>query len=566
MVCPMWNNREKHSLLLQIPIMVQSRYCRLKNMPDQKRMKQGECRFDMGGYFIVNGSEKVMVAQERQAYNRVYCFDKKGGKYSWIAEVRSQLEHSNRPLTEMKVMLYRKGGGEDSAANQIRVKLPKIKQEIPVVVLFRALGFANDRQILSHIVYDFSDTEMLEAFRPSLEEARPIQTVEQAKSYIGARGDTEEVSREGRIQHATDILQKDLLPHVGVEASTNDRTRKCYFLGYVVHRLLQCHLGRAEADDRDHFGNKRLDLAGPLLGSLFRQLFYQVTKEMRMYLQKCMDRNTNPNVSQSIRHHTITSKLKYALATGNWTVHKGIVPPKTGVSQVLQRLTYTATLSHLRRLNTPLEREGKRPEPRLLHNTHWGMMCPCETPEGQAVGLVKNLSLMAYVSVGSSVEPVLQLLDDWGMYHLEDVNPASIPASTKIFVNGNWIGIVPDPDVVVDAIRDQRRLGELEYEVSVYRNIADQEIHVFTDAGRVCRPLFIVDTERDNITGRRYPKLRIKSEHIEHIHELKEEALHADEEHVPLPEDHEARNRFSQLVEKGLIEYVDTLEEGKNGH
>jgi DNA-directed RNA polymerase II subunit RPB2 len=355
---------------------------------------------------VINGSEKVLIAQERQAYNRVYCFNKRQpSKLSWVAEIRSQIGNDNKPRSAMSAVMYRRGDEHTVAAGahgggQVRTVIPYVRQDIPVVITFKALGFQNDKQVLSHVVYDFQDNEMVEAFRPSLEEARTITTTEGARNFIGKRAQNmQEVAREGRVQYAAELLQKDLLPHVGTDPSMTTRTRKCFFLGYIIHRLLLCAIGRAEEDDRDHFANKRLDLAGPLIGSLFRLLFYNLTKDMKAQLQKNLDRGREPSIAAAVKHATITKGLRYALATGNWGVQKSAAAPKTGVSQVLNRLTYASSLSHLRRANTPLGREGKQAKPRQLHNTQWGMICPCETPEGGSIGLVKNLALMAYISV-----------------------------------------------------------------------------------------------------------------------------------------------------------------------
>ena len=167
---------------------------------------------------------------------------------------------------------------------------------------------------------------------------------------------------------------------------------------------------------------------------------------------------------------------------------------KAGVSQVLNRYTYASTLSHLRRCNTPLGREGKIAKPRQLHNTHWGMVCPAETPEGQACGLVKNLALMACISVGSIAAPVIEFLEEWGLESLEEHSHSFAP-STKIFVNGVWIGVHRDPANLVKTLKKLRRKDDISPEISVVRDIREKELRVYTDAGRVCRPLFIVENQ-----------------------------------------------------------------------
>lgn len=439
----------------KVPIMLRSRYCTLFENSDKDLTELGECPYDQGGYFIINGSEKVLIAQEKMSTNHVYVFKKRQpNKYCYVAEVRSMAESQNRPPSGMFVrMLSRAGAKGGSSGQYIRATLPYIRTEIPIIVVFRALGFVADKDILEHICYDFSDTAMMELLRPSLEEAFVIQNQQVALDYIGKRGSTVGVTREKRIKYAKEILQKEMLPHVGVGEFCE--TKKAYFFGYIIHRLLLCAIGGAE-DDRDHYGNKRLDLAGPLLGGLFRMLFRKLTKDVRGYLQKCVDNGKEINLAYAVKAKTITSGLKYSLATGNWG-QANTAGVRAGVSQVLNRLTYASTLSHLRRLNSPIGREGKLAKPRQLHNSHWGMMCPAETPEGQACGLVKNLALMAYITVGSAANPILEFLEEWSTENFEEISPAVIPNSTKIFVNGLWVGIHRNPELLVRTLRQLRR-------------------------------------------------------------------------------------------------------------
>lgn len=276
----------------------------------------------------------------------------------------------------------------------------------------------------------------------------------------------------------------------------------------MVHRLLAAALERRDFDDRDHFGKKRLDLAGALLGGLFRMLFKKLTKDVSRYLQKCMDSNRDFNLNLAVKASTITNGLRYSLATGNWGDQKKAMQSRAGVSQVLNRYTYASTLSHLRRLNTPIGRDGKVAKPRQLHNTHWGMVCPAETPEGQACGLVKNLSLMSYVTVGSSSTPIMHFLDEWTMENLEEVHPKDIPKATKVFLNGVWVGIHREPDQLVKTLRGLRRCVDVSPEVSVVRHIRDRELRLYTDAGRICRPLYVVDEDL---------KLALKKDHVNRI-------------------------------------------------
>lgn len=204
------------------------------------------------------------------------------------------------------------------------------------MVVFRALGFVADRDILEHIINDFDDPEMMEMVKPSLDEAFVIQEQSIALNFIGTRGSKAGIVKEKRVKYAKEILQKEMLPHVGI--SDFCETKKAYFLGYMVHRLLSAALGRRELDDRDHYGNKRLDLAGPLLAFLFRALFKNLMKEVRLYAQKFIDRGKDFNLDVAIKTKIITDGLRYSLATGNWGDQKKAHQARAGVSQVCHHL------------------------------------------------------------------------------------------------------------------------------------------------------------------------------------------------------------------------------------
>jgi len=516
----------------KVPIMLRSLFCALADHNERELVELGECPYDQGGYFIINGSEKVLIAQERMANNHVYVFKKTGpGKYSYIAECRSVLENSTGRVSGISIKMTNRASSNragSKAGPTICAQVPYCKSPIPILILFRALGYERDKEILERIVYDFNDSEMMEALRPSVEEAQPVQSRELALDYIGKRGSAIGVKREDRIQYAREILQKEMLPHIGITEYCE--TKKAYFLGYMVNRLLQVSIGRREEDDRDHFANKRLDLGGPLLAQLFRTLFRQVTKDVRKYVKTCVDNGREINLAMSLKPQTITNGLKYSLATGNWG-QQGQAGNRAGVSQVLNRLTYSSSLSHLRRANSPIGREGKLAKPRQLHNSQWGMVCPAETPEGQACGLVKNLALMCVISVGSPSGPLIDFLEEWTTEMLEEISPSVISNSTKIFVNGVWHGINREANQLVRTLRQLRRQGDIEKDVSVVFHTWDNELRLYTDFGRCCRPLLIVEDQM----------LKIKKHHI--ISLQREDML------------------WPELECSGCIEYVDTEEE-----
>lgn len=546
---------ETRAFIGKLPVMLKSKICTLRNRSEAELYAFQECPFDQGGYFIINGSEKVLIAQERSAANIVQVFKKKNSNTPVIAEIRSAVEKGSRLISSMQVKLV--SGGEASKSGQfgqtIKVSLPYIKADVPVAVVFRALGIVSDEDILNHICRK-EDTQMLEMLKPCLEEAFVIQERELALDFIGRRGN-QAGNKAARIRYARDILQKEFLPHIS--QSEGAETRKAFFLGYMVNRLLQCALGRVEEDDRDHFGKKRLDLAGPLMAQVFRMKFQQLTRDIRQYLHRCVEQNREFNIALAVKSNIITSGLRYCLATGNWGDQKKAASAKAGVSQVLNRYTYASTLSHLRRTNTPIGRDGKIAKPRQLHNTHWGLVCPAETPEGQACGLVKNLSLMCFVSVGTPGQPLTEFMRSRDMELLEEYDPVINPNATKVFVNGTWVGVHKNASQLMDVLLDIRRKGLISFECTIIRDVRDREIKIFTDAGRVMRPLFVVDNETGSQTK---GTLVLKQDHIQ---KLREDLVHLSSNVVPQSEAERDDTLFGWkgLVKHGVVEYLDAEEE-----
>nr|AFW21469.1 RNA polymerase II beta subunit [Balansia obtecta] len=537
----------------KLPIMVKSKICHLSRETDESLFMVNECPYDQGGYFVINGSEKVLIAQERSAANIVQVFKKaQPSPYTYTAEIRSALEKGSRLISSLQLKLYGKGDSARGGFGQtIHTTLPFVKSDLPIAIVFRALGVVSDEDILNHICYDRKDSQMLEMLRPCIEEAFCVQDREVALDFIGKRGNRDQagLGREKRVRVAKDILQKETLPHIS--QTEGSETRKAFFLGYMVHKLLQCALGRREPDDRDHFGKKRLDLAGPLLAKLFRGIVRRMNNELSNYLRRCVEGNRHFNLAVGIKPGTLSNGLKYSLATGNWGDQKKAMSSTAGVSQVLNRYTFASTLSHLRRTNTPIGRDGKLAKPRQLHNTHWGLVCPAETPEGQACGLVKNLSLMCYVSVGSPSEPLIEFMINRGMEVVEEYEPLRYPHATKIFVNGTWVGVHQDPKHLVSQVLDTRRKSYLQYEVSLVREIRDQEFKIFSDAGRVMRPVFTVQQEDDPETGIEKGHLVLSKDLVNKL---------AKEQAEP-PDDPSEKIGWEGLIRAGAVEYLDAEEE-----
>lgn len=517
-----------------IPIMLRSAMCVLSKAKTKGKtpVDLGECEYDEGGYFVINGSEKVLIAQERITMNQIYVFHK-SPKMIYEAQIRSVGERSAKPGLAFYVRCYPVPPRDTSVKTGpvLRILMPYCKKEIPMTVLFRAFGLVTDKAIMEHICYGLEDTAMMEMLRPSLEEGAVIRTQQEALSYIGAIAATPGTPIENQLSHADKLLRDECFPHLGTMPT--DATKKVYFLGYMIHKLILTHMGKRPMDDRDHFGNKRMDTAGMLLGQLYRSLFYQLTKSIKKCvnneLHKC---NLSFSLSSIIDEQVIGRGLKYSLSTGNWGAIRNSTSSKVGVAQVLNRLSFASTLSHLRRLNTPLGRDGKLARPRQLHNTHWGMVCPAETPEGHACGLVKNLSMMADITVGATdTSPIRHILEMEQMIPLGQVTPIRLVHTTKVLVNGAWLGIHDQPTRLVEAFRRHRRASTIRSDTSVVWDMGEKELRIHTDAGRICRPVLIVDKMR----------LVYQSEHAAKIQSKEWD--------------------WNRIQSEGLVEYIDTEEE-----
>ncbi|CAE7240323.1 NRPB2 [Symbiodinium sp. CCMP2456] len=519
--------------LMRMPIMVRTEYCWLKDANDRQLTEFGECPLDQGGYFVINGSEKVLIALERMANNFVYAFAKKQpSKYAWVCEIRSALFEGSAGNSGFAVKLCTNMGSKSMCRGQLVCTCPYIRTEIPLVIMFRALGIVADRDILERIVFDMSDFAMLNACRLSIEDAAPISTQEMALDYIAKRGPTMGATRDVRIQYARELLQKELLPHIG--RTRNIEGRKAYFIGYMTNRLLLGFLGRNPEDDRDHFGKKRIDLAGALVSASFTGLWRKSVKDLRKLLQRQLDKGKIPDIVECVKQASCLSQgMKYQFATGNWGQDKQGKPVRTGISQGLNRLTFMATLSHLRRMITPLARSGKLVKPRQLHNTHWGLVCPAETPEGQAVGLVKNISLMCWITLGSAQTIIEDFLDEWGVLDLMECTPDHIKTYSKVFLNGIWVGMHKNPAELRNTLQSLRRRKDVDSEVSIQQDLKNNEIRISSDCGRCSRPLYIVDYEQQKVLINRTHVDKVKSGEWE----------------------------WGTLMREGLIEYLDAEEE-----
>lgn len=504
--------KQIHNVSLgKIPIMVKSNYCVLKD----KYMDNGaECRYDFGGYFIVNGNEKVVISQDRISENKTYVFlNNKVSTYSHVAEIRSVQENK---LGVPKITSLKLSSKPNQFGRYIRANIHHIKTDLPVFILFKALGLQHDKEIIQYIVHDVEDKHnqvLVNELMGCIEEANEIQCQRDALEYLSKHLNITGYPKEflhnklHRLNIVRSVLEREFLPHVGTDFS-----KKALYLGHMVNKLLKCYLGIKELDDRDSYINKRVDTPGVLMANLFRQYYGKMVKDMKNMISKEINggvwKATNKfinvinkvNVNNKIiKANIIDSGLRYALATGNWGIKSN--KNKQGVAQVLNRMTYPSTISHLRRINTPIEKSGKLVQPRKLHPTQWGVICPSETPEGASVGLVKNLAMSANITIASNSVHVREILMDLGT---EEFAPHLLPdfhKETKVIVNGDIVGIHRDPKRLYDRLKQLKRQGCINVYTGVVWNIPEKEIAICTEGGRCVRPLYVVQNNRVSVTS-----------------------------------------------------------------
>jgi DNA-directed RNA polymerase beta subunit len=489
----------------KIPIMVKSKYCVLDANAEVENIS--ECRRDTGGYFVINGNEKVVISQDRISENKTFVFtnSKTGTAFSHIAEIRSVAESR---FGVPKTTTLKLSAKSNHFGRYIRVNVHHVKHDVPLFILFKALGIESDKQILEYICYDVTDPVnevVLKELVGSIDEASDIvcarDALEYMAKYFHINGYPREMitNKHHRLNILRNVLETEFLPHVGP-----DFKKKGLYLGYMTNKLVRCYLGLWPLDDRDSYINKRVDSPGVLMANLFRQYYGKMVKDMKNMVQKEINNGAwkatgqfanvinKVNVYKIIKPTVIESGLKYALATGNWGVKSN--KNKQGVAQVLNRMTYNAGLSHMRRVNTPLEKSGKLVQPRKLHATQFGYICPAETPEGASVGLVKNLAMLSSITIASNSTNVRTLLDSLGTVPFDSTNVAIFArGAPKVVVNGDIIGTHPHPALLFKELKENKMSGAINVYTSVVWNVQRNELHVNTEGGRCVRPLFVVD-------------------------------------------------------------------------
>lgn len=489
-----------------IPVMVKSKYCSL-NL--KKGFDKHECKYDPGGYFIVNGSEKVIMSLEKMIENKPLVFTKKDG----TSIIHTLQINSRSPKTDM-IQIVNLRLAKDG---KLLVKI-SILNEVPVFALMRALGIESDKDIINYTVYDMYDKDMISIIRASLEDTvnehtdNKILTQDQALRYLVTKmkvnkpryTETDESLREReKIDHLKNLLNTSFLPHMNT-----DLIHKGYYLGYMINKLLKAYLGRIDIDDRDSFVNKRIDLPGTLLFELFKQAYRKMLNECNKIFKKRNNNDDNPQVIiNQIKPNIVEQVLKTALLTGAWTKRKG-------VAQVLQRLTYLYTLSSLRRINSPTvdASTNKLTSPRHLHGTQVGFVCGTEVPEGHKVGLVKNLAIMANVTIElPSQRKIIKSYIANKIKDIQDIVPSEIKYYTKVFLNGEWLGLTKNAHELFRFLKKLKYDGKIDTHTSIsYETLSEvesDELKIYCDGGRLFRPVLRVENN----------EILLKQEHLDMI-------------------------------------------------
>ncbi|SYW75290.1 probable DNA-directed RNA polymerase III, 130 KD subunit [Ustilago bromivora] len=519
--------RRKNVAIGRIPVMLRSNKCVLSNKSEKELAKMSECPLDPGGYFVVKGTEKVILVQEQLSKNRIIVeADTKKGSVS--ASVTS----STHERKSKSYVLTKHG--------KIFLKHNSLHEDIPIAVAFKAMGIQADREILQLVAGH--DDIYKELFAINLEEAARlgIYTRKQALDYIGARAKASRKPlsmRRPLSEEALDVLATVIMAHVPVER-LNFRPKAIY-IASMVRRVLVAMQDEKKVDDRDYVGNKRLELAGQLLALLFEDLFKKFNSDLKINIDKVLKKpNRTVEFDAFNQFHFngdyITAGFVRAISTGNWSL-KRFKMERAGITHVLSRLSYIAALGMMTRISSQFEKTRKVSGPRALQPSQWGMLCPSDTPEGEACGLVKNLALTTHITTDVEEEPIAKLAFTLGVEDVHLLTGAELyrPDSYIVYLNGNVLGVTRFPQRFVMQFRRLRRAGRISEFVSIYTNSHHQTVYIASDGGRICRPLIIVDP----VTG----QPRVTDSHIQQL---------------------KAGIRcFNDFLHNGLLEYLDVNEE-----
>ena len=476
----------------RFPIMLHSNLCILKGLTTEARFNMGECRNDYGGYFIIGGKEKVILSQEKFGNNMLYVRKYKDDEiYSYSCEVHSVSEDSSKPIryTSAKIIapdtLY--------TNNQIVIDVPNVKKPIPLFILMRALGVISDKSIIEYCLLDLNtNSNMVDLFIPSIHDANAIFTQQIALEFIA------KFTKRQTVSAVQDILMNYFLPHIGEDNYLN----KAYFIGFMVNKILRIFTGKEAPTDRDNFKFKRIETSGSLIYDLFREyyliqnrnIFLKIDKEYYYHSGKYRSNFVSlieDNIKEFFKERLVEDGFKKGFK-GNWGSTANT--KRLGLVQDLNRLSWFTHISHLRKISLPLDPTAKIVGPHLLHGTQWGLIDPVDTPDGGNVGLHKHLAISTAITNGFSSYPITKWLRaNTSLKLLTECTPNSLSISTKVFVNGNWIGVLDNPIQTDNHLKLFRRNGIIPVYTSISFNYETNIIYIYTDGGRLTRPIYYRD-------------------------------------------------------------------------
>ena len=508
----------KYSTLLpriylgRFPIMLQSDLCILNTLSKEVRFNMGECRNDYGGYFIIDGKEKVIISQEKFADNTLYIkANKPDNIYSHSAEIRSVSEDTSKPIRTFAIKII--APSPSLSNNQIVVSIPNVKKPVPLFIVMRALGIISDKDIIQTcLLIDLDENDKnyyIDLFIPSIHDANKIFNQQNALEFIA------ELTKRGTKSGVIEILSDFFLPHIGELNLLN----KAFFVGYMVNRLLKVYKKEENPTDRDNFRYKRVELSGALIYDLFRE-YYLIQKkniaqkiDEEYYYNKSKYKDNEPstekgdktankysdnftdliesNFKSFFKERIVEQGFKKAFK-GNWGSEAHT--KRIGAVQDLNRLSWYTNISHLRKISLPLDSSAKVVGPRLLNSSQWGFIDPIDTPDGANIGLHKHMSISTYITSGVSCYPIIKWLrTNANMRLVLECSYEQLGNSTKIFVNGNWVGVIDMPIELVDRFKLYRRNGIIPAYTSIAFNYKYNDIYIYTDGGRLSRPIYYIE-------------------------------------------------------------------------
>ena len=506
--------------LAKIPIMVGCKYC---TTVLKKDIKNTECRYDPGCYFIVNGGEKIIIGLERIVYNKILTFKKKDTTYpdnfTYITTIQSKYINDNAvQVLNIKI----------KKDNQIYIQASMFN-DIPLFIFIRALGLITDKEISDKIILNIEDNEMFNILKSSINNIKLdpklpindtnieiknqedaiiylINKLKNLKKFNISDDDIMYAQKKIIIQN---IFKRDLLPHLG-----SNILKKANFICLMVNKLLNIQLGRIKSDNRDSLANKRLELPGTLMGILFRAYFKKQINEITRYFKKKnypYPGNDNPiNIINQIKSNTIEQGIKTSLMTGRW----GPSPAKkVGVSQPFQRYNHLQSKSYIKRIScsSPGLDAGtsNQTSMRTTKGEAYGFICPVATPEGSKVGLIKELALPTYVTLDNTkYNTIINKLITNEIININDINPYNIIEYVKVFIYGNWIGLTKNPNKIINILLSAKNKNIIDYTITVVLHIETMELHINTDEGRMIRPLLNVNNNKLYLTKEIIEKLK----------------------------------------------------------